>query len=445
MSKHGCSALVVEEELIGGDCPFWACVPSKVLLNPPASATGGGADKVDAEPVFARRDAFTGGFSDQPVLIPMMEEAHVTMARGVATIAGPKSVKITSNDGKVTNVKANLAVILGVGSEPAFPPIDGVKEAQVWTPRDATSSQKVPKHLIVIGAGAVGVEMATAYASFGSKVTLIGRGAEILASIEPKAAKVVREAMVARGIDVKVGTGVSRVHRQAVDKILVELSTGETIEGSELLLAAGRKAKHHGIGLESVGVSTDGPWIPVDDSLTVKTNDGEPWLYAGGDVTGRALLTHSSKYHGRILSNVILARKAGKSITGEEYSAGAATADHTAVPQVVFSDPPVASVGLSQSSAKKKGIEVREVEAPFVSLGGKIASDAAVEGLALWLIDTHNRLVGATFVGVGASDQLHASTMAIVGGLTLDRIAHAIPSFPTVTEVYLNLMDAAGL
>ncbi|KAF2156706.1 putative oxidoreductase [Myriangium duriaei CBS 260.36] len=440
LTKAGISCLVIEEELIGGDCPFWACVPSKVLLHDDA-----GTQRMDVEAIFSRRDNFTGNYSDQPVLIPMMNEAGVTMARGKATLAGTKSVRITSHDGSTTDVKANIAVILGTGSEPVIPNVPGLKDAQVWTPRDATSSQRVPKHLIVIGAGAVGVEMATAYASFGSKVTLIGRAKEIIPSVDAKAGKIVRQAMQDRGVDVRVSADVSRVQRKAHDQIEVELSTGETIVGSEVLLAAGRKSTHDRLNLEAVGVPADGRWVPVDENLTVKTDDGQDWLYAGGDMTGRALLTHTSKYHGRILSNVILAREAGKKIYGDEYSPQSATADHTAVPQVVFSNPPVAAVGLDSARAKKKGITVREVSAPFVTLGGKIASDAAVEGLALWVINEENQLVGATFVGIGAADQLHASTVALVGGVKLDRLAHAIPPFPTITEVYLNLIEAAGL
>lgn len=444
--------MIVEEELVGGDCPFWACVPSKVLLNPVRAlhATDSAVGKqttngLDAEATFARRDTFTGGYKDSALLVPMVEGAGVVIARGAGSLSGKKTVKIAASGGDAVEVQAKLAVILGLGSVPSFPNIRGLSESNIWTPRDATSAQKVPEHLIVIGAGAVGTEMATAYASLGSKVSLISRSKEILPAVDVEAGKIVREALQSRGVDVRLGAQVVKVQRESDDRVAVELSTGEQIEGSEILLAAGRKGVHDRIGLHAVGAQANGSFVQVAEDLSVRTNDDEPWLYAAGDMNGRALLTHTSKYHGRIVSNAIKARKRGETLHDDAYAPYNASADHHASPQVVFTDPPVSSVGLTRAHAAKQGMNVHEITAPFLSLGGRIASDSAVEGWAQWLVDKNNRLVGATFVGDGAADVLHASTVAVVGGLTLDRLCHAIPSFPTVSEVYLNLMDAAGL
>lgn len=402
---------------------------------------------MDAQATFARRNKFTGGFSDAPVLIPMMEGAGVPIVRGRGSLAGKKLVKVTAHTGESVQIEAKLAVVLGVGSSPIFPDIPGLTEANVWTPRDATSAETVPEHLIVIGAGAVGTEMATAYASFGGKVTLVSSAKEILPSVDAEAGNIVREAMVSRGMDVRVGTAATAVDRAKDGKtVTVTLSDGSKITGTEVLLAAGRKGNHQGLNLEAVGAAAKGNWIPVDDNLLVQTGEDQDWLYAAGDVNGRALLTHTSKYHGRIVANSILARKDGKEqqLRGN-YSSATATADLYAVPQVVFTSPQLASVGLTRKTAAEKGIKVREVTAPFLTLGGRIASDNAVEGWSQWLLDSENRLVGATFVGDGAGDVLHASTVAIVGGLTVEKMMHAIPAFPTISEVYLNLVEAAGL
>ena len=353
---------------------------------------------LDPRAVFARRDTFTGGHSDKPLLVPMMESAGVFMARGVGSIAGAKKVRITPSDGSPPIiVEALRAVIIATGSEPLYPNIEGLKEADPWTPRDATSSSTVPEHLIVVGAGAVGTEMAFAYASFGSKITLIGGGEEIIPSVDPRAGAIVREALMALGATVRTGSRVVEVS-QKDEVVTVKLAGGDVFTGTEILLAAGRKPKSQMLDLESVGVSLDQKgYIPVNDNLMVRGTD---WLYAGGDVVNRGQLTHTSKYHARIMSNVILAENK----IGNDWSSTSATADRLALPQVIFTHPPVASVGLSTKAAAAKGIKVREVTAPFASLGSRIASDNAVDGWAQWLVDDHNVLVGATFVGPGADE-----------------------------------------
>lgn len=450
LTKSGLSCLLIEDELIGGDCPFWACVPSKVLLRPQealdtASGIAGAREalqpgkSLDAEAVFARRDALTGGHSDRPLLIPMMENAGVFMARGVGSLAGEKKVRITpSNGDSPIVVEAVCAVILATGSEQLYPNIKGLRQSDPWTPRDATSSSTVPEHLIIVGAGAVGTEMAFAYASFGSKITLISGSEQIIPSVDSRAGAIVRESLLSLGATVRLGSRVDEVSRKD-NVVTVKLADGDILTGTEILLAAGRRPKSQMLDLKSVDVKLDQKgYIPVDDSLMVP---GTTWLYAGGDVVNRGQLTHISKYHARIISNAILADNK----IGEDWSPTKATADRLAIPQVIFTHPPVASVGLTLKSAAVKGINVREITAPFLSLGSRISSDQAIDGWAQWLVDDHNILVGATFVGIGADEQLHASTVAIVGGLTMERLVHAIPSFPSLSEVYVNLLDAAGL
>lgn len=209
------------------------------------------------------------------------------------------------------------------------------------------------------------------------------------------------------------------------------------MEGSELLVAAGRKANVEDIGLEAVGLRVEEKALLVDEHLRVK-GVSRKWLYAAGDITERAMLTHISKYHASIASNGILAAAKGEGEHDEEYSATSATADHHAVPQVICTDPVVASVGLTRTRAKAQGINVKEITPDMASPGYNIHSDQPAGSWAQWLVDDQNRLVGATFVGSDAAEVVHASTVAFVGQVQLERFMPAIPSFPSLSCKYNN-------
>lgn len=453
---------VVEEELVGGDCPFWACVPSKALLRPQealaeARAVGGVRELLGEEPaldagtVFKRRDAFTGSWNDGQVLVPMVENSGAALVRGRGKLVGVKRVDVTNRNGQRTVLEAKHAVAICTGSEPIIPSISGLKESNPWGPRQATSSSEVPKHLLILGAGVVGAEMATAYASFGAQVSLISRGAALLPKIDREAGRLVKEGLESQGVRVYVSTTVDSVVREETeDYLTVQLSNGSKISGvTKILAATGRKAKTSGIGLEDFGIETDGSPISVSESLHVPSVPGG-WLYALGDVNGRAPLTHSCKYHGRIAANAIIARSQANETdhpgSSTPWSKVTATNDILAQPQVIFTSPTVASVGLTRSRAEATGLadKIRVVTAPVATLGAKLHQEGYKDGWAQWIIDTEStKLLGATFVGDGVADLLHASTVAVVGGLTLDRLAHAVPSFPTMSEVYLNLLEAA--
>lgn len=377
------------------------------------------------------------------LLVPIVEESGVYIARGSGSISGKLEVQIDRDNEPPTRVKARQAVIIATGSEPIIPDISGLENCDCWTPRDATSAQIVPRHLLIMGAGAVDSEMATAYSSFGARVTLISSSAEILSCVDPEAGCLVRQSLESKGVVVKTGTRVVQVKRLDDGSVTATLSSGEEISGSELLIAVGRRDRHKMLNLESVGAKANERWVDVEDSLTVKMDDAG-WLYAVGDANGRALLTHTSKYHGRIVATAIVARSEGASVAGTDWIACCASADKFAVPQTISTDPPIASVGHTRASAKAATVVFQEITAPFLTLGAKIASDKTTEGWAQWIVDSQNRLVGATLVGKGASEVLHGSTVAVVGGIDLKRLVHAIPSLPTISEVYLNLIDAAG-
>lgn len=467
----GLSALIVEKELVGGDCPFWACVPSKALLRPAealddARHVGGARERlvnpttpVDPESVFARRDMYTSGWDDTKVLVPMVEKTGVHIVRGVGRITGVKKVNVTLNidneRAESIDLEAVQAVVICTGSEPIIPDVPGLAEAKPWGPREAASSSTVPRTLFIIGGGVVGVEMATVYQSVGSKVVLASRSSELLPTVDTKAGTVVRKKLESSGVQVLLSTNVISVHTASDGATLTVSSDkgSQSISTSKILVATGRRAVIANIGLESVDYDPafieSGRSIAVDDSLVVQGVDSNslPWLYAAGDVNGRAMLTHTSKYHGRIGANAIIARARGdfpsKPTPFDRFSA---SADHTAVPQVIFSDPGVASVGLTSKGADRRGLAVRVVEAPMVTLGAMLHAEGYAEGWAQWVLEKDSGvLLGATFVGSEVSELLHASTVAIVAGMRIDQLAHTIPSFPTMSEVYLNLIDAAGL
>lgn len=452
----------VEEQLVGGDCPFWACVPSKALLRPQealaeASAVAGVRElqrenpSLDAGTVFKRRDAFTSSWHDSEVLVPMVENSGAALVRGRGKLVGVKRVAVTHENGQSAEFEARHAVAICTGSDPIIPNIPGLKESNPWGPRQATSSSEVPKHLLVLGAGAVGTEMATVYASLGGQVSLVSRGAELLPKVDPEAGRLVREGLESQGVRVYTSITVESVAREEPgDSLVVQLSNGSKISGvTRILAATGRKANTSGIGLENFGIETHGSPISVSESLDVPSVPGR-WLYALGDVNGRAPMSHSSKYHGRIAAKAIIAR----SQLGETDEPGlsapwskiSATNDILAQPQVVFTRPTVASVGLTRRGAEAAGSadKIRVVTAPVATLGAKLHQEGYKDGWAQWIIDMEsNKLVGATFVGDGVAELLHASTVAIVGGVTLDMLAHAVPPFPTMSEVYLNLLEAA--
>lgn len=454
--KAGLTAVIIENELVGGECPYWACVPSKVLLHSPeileaAKNVGGSRERVcgdkgvDVSATFQRRNAITQGWDDTAALVPMVEGTGAKIVRGTGKLVGERKVQVTPLHGAPVVLDARLAVALCTGSEPTFPDISGLRDADPWSPRDATSADYVPEHLIVMGAGVVGCEMATAYARYGAKVTVISPSPEILSKVDDEAGKIVRESLESMGVSFYLGTKVVSLERRAPDNIVVELSSGGHVSGTELLVAAGRNANLQRLGLDTVGVEDGGRFLKVDESLCVQTKSGR-WLYAVGDINGRAPLTHTSKYQAAVATNAILAEAKG-SVSGrdEDWSSSNATAERHAIPQVIFTDPVVASVGFTRKAANAKGLEFREVTAPMSGPAYSIMSDKPANSWAQWLLDDEERLIGATFVGTDAADVLHGSTIAIVGGVKLQRLMHAIPSFPTLSWVYYNLMDAAGV
>jgi pyruvate/2-oxoglutarate dehydrogenase complex dihydrolipoamide dehydrogenase (E3) component len=455
--QGGMSTVIVEAELVGGECSYWACMPSKALLRSgsvleTARAVPGAAEAItgslDVAQVLKRRDKVTSGWKDDGQL-EWLDSAKIALVRGHAVFTGPKALRVTGADGTVTELTANHAIAVSTGSVPVLPDTPGLAEAQPWTSREATSAHEVPASLAIIGGGVVAAEMATAYSSLGAQVTLIARGG-LLGTQEPFAGEAVAASLRKAGADVRLGTSVERVESaQAGDEAgghTLLLSDGAAVVAEKILVATGRAPRTGDLGLETIGLPTD-EWLKTDDSLRVLGTDGSPidWLYAAGDVTGRALLTHQGKYQARIAGDAIAARALGKPVDTAPWGVHSATADHAAVPQVTFTTPEVASVGLTAAEAEKRGIRTRVVDYDIGWVAGATIHSDGYEGTARAVVDEDRRvLVGVTFVGADVGELLHSATIAVAAEVPIERLWHAVPSYPTLSEVWLRLLETYG-
>ena len=435
LAQAGLSVAIVEPELVGGECPFYACIPSKALLRPEEALTEarripGAAEaangELDVPAVLARRDEIIHYLEDSSYL-PWLESRGIELVREQGRLDGDRRVRA----GEDTLV-ATKAVIVATGTGAAMPPIEGLRDAHPWTNRELTTTKVVPARLAILGGGAVGAEMAQAWSSLGSEVTLIERKDRLLGREEPFAAEQVATSLRERGVDVRLGASAVAVRREGSGgEVTVELDEGPAVKADELAVAAGRRPRTDDLGLETVGLET-GKWIDVDDELRATGVDGY-WLYAVGDVNGRALLTHIGKYQARVAADNILGKRAS------------ATEDGLRSSRVLFTDPQVAAVGHTLQSAQDAGLNVHTVEASTSgNAGGNFYGRNAV-GTTRLVID-HDRgvVVGATITGSEVADFLHAATIAVVGEVPLARLAHAVPAFPTRSEVWSTLMAELG-
>lgn len=451
--KGGLTAVVVEAELVGGDCSYWACMPSKALLRSPeavaaARSVEGARQAVSGDlnvpAVLARRNSFVEDWHDASQ-VDWLKGASIDLVRGWARLDGERRVRVSAADGAATALVARQAVVVCSGSAAALPSLPGLVEAKPWTSREATSAQKVPPRLVIIGGGVVGCEMATAWRALGTmEVTVIERGPRLLSHFESFVGERIAAALQERGVAVRTGTVVRAVHRAGAE-VTVEIDGGAPIVAEELLVAIGRAPKTGDLGLETVGLKP-GTWLTVDDSCRV-ADFAAGWLYAAGDVTHQALLTHMGKYQGRVCGDVIAARARGDAATTPApWSRYAATAEHAAVPQVVFTSPEVASVGQTEEEARAGGIAVQTVEYEIGDVAGASIYADGYAGHAKLVVDAARRVVvGATFVGPNVGELLQSATIAVVGEVPLERLWHAVPSYPTISEVWLRLLEAYGL
>ncbi|MFI7235638.1 dihydrolipoyl dehydrogenase family protein [Streptomyces cyaneofuscatus] len=444
----GLSTAVVESELIGGECSYWACMPSKALLRPVVARadarrvpglSAAVQGPLDVQAVLAHRDDMTSNWKDDGQ-VGWLESVGADIYRGTGRLTGPREVTVTAPDGTEHRLTARHAVAVCTGTRAVVPDLPGIAEARPWTSREATSAKEVPGRLVVVGGGVVGVEMATVWQALGAEVTLLIRGKGLLPKMEPFAGELVAEALEEAGATIRTGVSVTAVERPAPDgPVTVVLDDGGRIEADEILFATGRAPRTDDLGLETIGLKP-GSWLTVDDSCRV---EGTDWLYGVGDVNHRALLTHQGKYQARIAGAAIAARAQQDSpLDTSPWGAHAATADHAAVPQVVFTDPEAASVGLTLAEAEHAGHRVRSVDYDLASVAGSGLYADGYQGRARMIVDLDREiLLGVTFVGPGIGELLHSATVAVAGEVPIDRLWHAVPAYPTISEVWLRLLE----
>lgn len=453
--KEGLSTAIVEAELVGGECSYWACIPSKALLRPGSAleeacnvmgAREAITGKLSAAGVFKRRDYFVSNWNDTGEA-KWLERAKVDLIRGHGRLVGERKVVVTDKDSGQTNLTARHAVAICTGTHQSIPDVPGLPKARPWTNREAVSARAVPRRLAILGGGVVACEMATLWKQLGSdEITIIERGARLIHGYEPFASDLLRVSFEQRGITVLTQTTVQSVELQPDKTVRLSLNHGKTLLADQILAATGRLPRTQDIGLEAVGLKP-GSWLDVDDSMRVKEISGG-WLYAAGDVNHRALLTHMGKYQARICGDVIAARAKGRpeAITPAPWTQYCATADASAVPQVIFSDPEVAAVGLTETEARTRGMNVRAVDYEIGEVSGAELYADGYKGHARMVIDqTRGVLVGMTLIGPSVGELIHAATIAIVGAVPISRLWHAVPAFPTLNEIWLRLLETAGL
>ncbi len=451
----GLSAVMVEADLLGGECSYWACMPSKAMLRPgqaraAAAAVPGAREAVtgglDVRAALELRTSLTSGWDDAGQ-VEWAAGAGITFVRGTARLTGERTVEVTGADGTTATLAVRQAVVVATGSTPKEPPLDGLADTPHWTNREATSAKEVPGRLVVVGGGVVGSEMATAYASLGAQVTLLAPSG-LLTAMEPTAGEMVAASLREMGVDVRTGARAARVAREGTDgPVTVTLDDGSSVVGDELLVATGRRAATDDLGLESVGLES-GQALGVDTTgVVLGLDQGErPWLYAAGDVTGEAQLTHMGKYAARAAGDVIAARAAGRTVDDAAWGTHATTAHQRAVTQVVFTTPEVASVGLTAARARDAGLRTRVVDLDLGEVAGAEVHAEGYTGWARMVVDEDRRVVvGVTFVGQDVAELLHSATIAVVGEVPLERLWHAVPAYPTISEAWLRLLETYGL
>ena len=414
LAEGGLRVAVVERELVGGECSYWACIPSKTLLRPGEAAHGArdaAADaQVDVAAALAWRDFMVSDYSDAGQ-VTWLADNGIDLLRGSGRLAGPGAVEV---DG-VRHTADH--VVLANGADPVVPPVPGLRELEgVWTSREVTSMTSVPRRLVVMGGGPVGVEMAQAVRRLGGEVVLVDRSDHLLAREPAPLGEALGEVLRREDIELVLSVGVAGARRDGDDFVL-DLDDGRELRGERLLVATGRRPRVHGVGLESVGIEPEGHGVPVDDQLRVTDH-----LWAIGDVTGLWPLTHVGKYQGEVVAANILG--------------GRRSANYEAVPRVTYTDPQAAAVG-STSDRYSATVPVSGV-AKTATYTRAYADDNGF----LTLLSDGTRLTGAYALGPEAGEWLQQATLAIRAHVPLDVLADTIQPFPTFSEIYVGALKA---
>lgn len=417
LAEDGLSVVGIEHHLVGGECPYYGCIPSKMMVRAADAIAearripdlGGSAEvKPDYRPVYERiRDEATDNWNDQ-VAVDRFTGKGGRFARGKGRITGPGTVAVDSGE----EFAAAKAIVVATGTQAAIPPIDGLAGTPYWTNRDAIAATEPPASLVVIGGGAIGLELAQAFARFGSRVEIVEGMDRLLPLEEPESGELVAKVLAAEGIGVHVGASVGSV-RHSAGGFTVDIG-GATVSGARLLVATGRKADLAAVGVDAIGIDPKRRFIPVDERL--RATDG---VYAIGDITGKGAFTHVAVYHAAIVAKTIL---------GEPVH----DAEHRALPRVTFTDPEVGAVGMTEQRARDAGIDVRIGMSQIPSSARGWIHKAGNDGF-IKLVEDAGRgvLVGATSAGPAGGEVLGALAVAVHAEVPTQRLREMIYAYPT--------------
>jgi pyruvate/2-oxoglutarate dehydrogenase complex dihydrolipoamide dehydrogenase (E3) component len=430
LADGGMRVAIVERDLVGGECSYYACMPSKALLRPAdvlaeakrVQGVPSGHGELEPQAVLDRRDAVVHGLDDSAQL-PWLEERGIDLYRGEARFTAERRISVGEDE-----LAAGKAIVVATGSKAAMPPIDGLDGVRAWNNRDATAAKTVPASMIVLGGGPVGSELSQAWASLGTRVTLVEGGPHLLSREERFAGEEVAESLGENfGVDVRTGTKVEAV-RAGEGGVVAQLSDGGTAEAAEILVAVGRVPHTGELDLEAAGVEANPHgYLDVDDRMRV---DGSDRLYAVGDVNGRALFTHMGKYHAWVAAENLLGRPVE------------AIAEGLGSPRVTFTDPQVAAAGKTLEQAREAGIDARAVDVPTDGTPGASFQGKGTGGTSRIVVDeARDTIVGATFTGFETADFLQAATFAIVAEVPISKLRHAVAPYPSRSEIWLKLLE----
>lgn len=425
----GLRVAVIERELIGGECAYWACIPSKTLLRPvearaeAAHVAGLGAPVLEWAGVRDYRDDMIRHLDDG-AQVEGYRTQGATVIKDTARLVGRDPWRVQAGGQELSAGH----VVIATGSQPRRPPIDGLDDVTVWTNREATTLAEIPDRAVLIGGSAVGVELGQFLARMGTHVTLVQRGERLLDREEPRVGELVAEGLRVDGIDLHLGTEARTTRRDGSDTV-VDLSDGATVRTDVIVLGAGRAPRTSELGLDDVGVQPDARGgLAVDEHCRVA--DG---LWALGDVTGIALFTHVAQYQARIVADAIL---------GTPH-----TADYSGIPRVVFAQPEIAAAGLTTAQAREQGIDVASTELDLAaSLARPWTYETDPAGHLGLLADRDRRiLLGAWAIAPQAGEWIHHAALAIRAAIPIDTLRDGIAQFPTYHEAYRAAYDQLDL
>ena len=438
LARAGLDVVAVEARLVGGECPYFGCIPTKMMVRASdalaeARRAGTLAGQVDVAPDWAPvarrvRDEATADWDDTAA-VERLEKAGARVVRGRGRLVGPGEVAVATADGEL-RFRATRGVLLNPGTEPAVPPVDGLADTPYWTNRDAVRATEAPASLTVLGGGAIGCELAQVFARFGTAVEVVEAGPRLLALDEPEASELLSARFAAEGIGVRTDARVSRVTHDGAGFTLT-LDDGTALVSEQLLVAAGRRTDLKALGVATVGIDDTGRTIAVDDRL--RAADG---VWVIGDVTGHGAFTHVSMYQARIAAADVLAADGG-----EERG------DYRAVPHVTFTDPEIGGVGLTEAAARDAGLSVRTGHTDLAASSRGFVHGPGNEGLVKLVEDADaGVLVGATAAGPAGGEILAVLALAVqarVPVAELRRMIYAYPTFHRAIESALaDLADA---